>query len=151
MQTESKNYSVISNSLRPHRLYSPRNSPTRILEGVAFPFSRWSSQPRDWTHVSRIAGDSSAESLGKPKNTGVGSLSLLQQVFLTQELNWGLLNCRQILYQLSYQGSLEMQKSWQIASPHSSLGTLSYLIPWICLLLPLYNHKGFDLGHTWMV
>ena len=42
---------------------------------------------------------------GKPKNTGVGSLSLLQGNFLTQELNWGLLYCRQILYQLSYQGS----------------------------------------------
>ena len=28
---------------------------------------------------------------------------------------------------------------------------LSYLIPWIYLSLPLYNHKGFDLGHTWMV
>ena len=32
-----------------------------------------------------------AESPGKPKNTGVGSLSLLQQIFLTQELNQGLL------------------------------------------------------------
>ena len=42
---------------------------------------------------------------GKPKNTGVGSLSLLQWIFPTQELNWGLLLCRQILYQLSYQGS----------------------------------------------
>ena len=28
----------------------------RILEWVAFPFSRWSSQPRDWTQVSRMAG-----------------------------------------------------------------------------------------------
>ena len=27
---------------------------------------------------------------GKPKNTGVGSLSLLQGNFPTQELNWGL-------------------------------------------------------------
>ena len=45
-----------------------------------------------------------AESQGKPKNTGVGSLSLLQHIFPTQELNWGLLHCRQILYQLSYQG-----------------------------------------------
>ena len=27
----------------------------------------------------------------------------------------------------------------------------SDLIPWIYLLLPLYSHKGFDLGHTWMV
>ena len=35
----------------------------------------------------------------KPKNTG---LSLLQGIFLTQGSNWGLLYCRQILYQLSY-------------------------------------------------
>ena len=27
---------------------------------------------------------------------------------------------------------------------------LSYLIPWIYLSCPLYNCKGFDLGHTWM-
>ena len=46
-----------------------------------------------------------AEPQGKPKNTGVGSLSLLQQIFLTQELNQGLLHCRWILYQLGYQGS----------------------------------------------
>ena len=41
---------------------------------------------------------------GKPKNTGVGSLSLLQGIFSAQESIWGLLHCRQILYQLSYQG-----------------------------------------------
>ena len=35
----------------------------------------------------------------------MGSLSLLQGNLPTQELNWGLLHCRQILYQLSYQGS----------------------------------------------
>ena len=46
------------------------------------------------------------EPQGKPKNTGVGSLSLLQRIFLTQESNWGLLHCRQILYQLGYQGSM---------------------------------------------
>ena len=28
----------------------------RILEWVAFPFSRETPQPRDWTQVSRIAG-----------------------------------------------------------------------------------------------
>ena len=43
--------------------------------------------------------------IGKPKNTGAGSLSLLQQIFLTEESNWGLLHCKWILYQLSYQGS----------------------------------------------
>ena len=41
---------------------------------------------------------------GKLMNTGVGSLFLLQEVFPAQESNWGLLHCRQILYQLSYQG-----------------------------------------------
>ena len=46
-----------------------------------------------------------AELLGKPKNTGVGSLSLLQWISLSQELNQSLLLCRQILYQLSYQES----------------------------------------------
>ena len=46
-----------------------------------------------------------AEPQGKRKNTGVGSLYLLQGIFLTQELNQGLLNCRWILYQLGYDGS----------------------------------------------
>ena len=47
----------------------------------------------------------SAEPQGIPKNTGVGSLSLLQWIFPIQESDQGLLYCRQILYQLSYQGS----------------------------------------------
>ena len=46
-----------------------------------------------------------AEPPGKPKNPGVGSLSLLQRIFLTQESNQDLLHCRRILYQLSYEGS----------------------------------------------
>ena len=74
----------------------------RILEWVAFPFSRRSSQPRDpalW--VDSLL----AKPQRKPKNTGEGNLSCLQQIFLTQELNQGPLHCRQILYQLSYQGS----------------------------------------------
>ena len=66
LPSESENCSVMSDSLRPHRLYSPWNSPGQ--------------------------------------NTGVGSLSLLQGIFLTQELNQGLLHCRWILYQLSHQG-----------------------------------------------
>ena len=31
---------------------------------------------------------------------------------------------------------------------HSCSGTLSDIIPSIYLSLPLYDHKGFDLGHT---
>ena len=49
-----------------------------------------------------------AEPQGKPKNTGVGSLSLLQGIFPTQESNQGLLHCRRILYQGSYQGTRQM-------------------------------------------
>ena len=39
------------------------------------------------------------------QNTGVGSLSLLQGIFPTQGPNPGLSHCRQILHQLSYEGS----------------------------------------------
>ena len=37
-----------------------------------------------------------AEPQGKPKNTGMGSLFLLQGIFSTQESNWGFLHCRWI-------------------------------------------------------
>ena len=46
-----------------------------------------------------------SEPQGKPKNTGEGSLSLRQWIFLTQESNRGVLHYRWILYQLSYQGN----------------------------------------------
>ena len=39
------------------------------------------------------------------QNTGVCSLSLLQGIFPTQELDQGLLHCRRILYHLSHKGS----------------------------------------------
>ena len=62
----------------------------------------------------------SVEPQGKPKITGMGSLSLLQKIFSTQESNQGLLHCRWILYQLSgkdsslnYQGS---PTSWNAQS-----------------------------------
>ena len=78
----------------------------RMLEWVASPFSRGSSQPRDWPRSPALQVHSlPAEPQGKPKNTGVSILSLLQWIFMTQESNWGLLHCRRILYQLSYWGS----------------------------------------------
>ena len=79
----------------------------RILEWVAFPFSRGIFPTQGWNpgllHCRQILYQLSHE--GSPKNTGMGSLSLLQRIFLTQESNQGLLHCRRILYQLSYQGS----------------------------------------------
>ena len=57
--TRCESRSVVFDSLRPHGLHSLWNPPgQRILEGVAFPFSRGSSQPRNRTQVSQIAGDS---------------------------------------------------------------------------------------------
>ena len=44
---------------------------------------------------------------GKPKNTELGSLSFLWGIFPCQESNQDLLQCRWILYQLSYQRSPE--------------------------------------------
>ena len=59
--------SFVSDSLWPHGLLCPWNSPS--------------------------------------KNIGVGCHFLLQEIFLTQELNLGLLHCKQFLYWLSHQGS----------------------------------------------
>ena len=94
----------MSDSLWPHGLYSPYTSPGQKLEWVAFPFSRECSQPMDRTQVSLITGRFfTSWDKGSPENTGVDSLSLLLWIFLTQELSQGLLHCRQILYQLSYE------------------------------------------------
>ena len=71
----------MSDSLRPHGLYSTWNSPGQ--------------------------------------NSGVGSLSFLQGIFPTQGSNPGLLDCRQILYQLSYQGS-HQGTDITLKSQHSS-------------------------------
>ena len=78
----------------------------RILEWVAFPSPGDLPNPGIEPRFPTLQADSlPAEPQGKPKNTGAGSLSLLQWIFQTQELNWDLQNCRWILYQLSYQGS----------------------------------------------
>ena len=102
----SESCSVVSDSLQPHGLYSPWNSlgqyigvgSLSILQGLLNP----GIKPRS---PSLQADSLPAKPPGKPKNTGVGSLSILQWIFPTQELNWGVLHCRQILYQLSYQKS----------------------------------------------
>ena len=62
----------------------------RTLQWVAFPFSRCSFQPGDPTQVSCIAGRFFISwAKGKPWNTGMGSLSLLQGIFPTQKSNQG--------------------------------------------------------------
>ena len=95
----------------------------RILEWVAVPFSRGSSQPRDrtqvfhiasrfFTQVSRIAGRFFTRWA-----TREAQESLHQGIFPNQELNQGLLHCIWILYQLSYQGSPILNKKITILHP----------------------------------
>ena len=111
MSSEKKDMHSIYTQLCPTTVHGILQA--RILEWVAVPFSWGSSQPgieprspaMQALHFTSLL----AEPPGKPKSTGVGSLSLLQRIFLNQELNRGLLHCRLILHQLSYQGS-----------PHSS-------------------------------
>ena len=93
-----------------------------ILEWVALPSSRGSSHPRDWTQVPTLQVDSLlTESPGKPKNSGVGSLSLLQGIFPTRESNWDLLPFRQILAAgigSRVEHVTQAQPIWVLSDPH---------------------------------
>ena len=116
-QDWSESHSVMSDSLWPHGLHSPWNSPGQntgvgsrsLLRGI---FLTQRSNP-GLLHYRQIL--LTAEPQGKPENIGVGSLSLLQGIFLIQESNWDLLHCRWALYQLSYQGS--PQARLRVSSP----------------------------------
>ena len=76
-----------------------------------------------------------SEPPGKPKNTRVGSLSLLQGIFLTQESNRGLLHCRWILYQLSYEGS-----------PGCLLVKSNFFLFWVYIPLPQWFCSHWNLA-----
>ena len=66
-ESKSESFSVMSSSLWPHRLWILQ---ARILEWVASPFSRGSSQPGDRTQVSHIAGRFfTSWTPGKPPNS----------------------------------------------------------------------------------
>ena len=67
-----------SPALQVDSLPAEHKGSPRILEWVAYPFSSRSSLPRNRTGVYSIAGGFfTSWAQGKPKNTGVGSLSLL--------------------------------------------------------------------------
>ena len=102
-------HSSVSDSFRVHglqptRLLCPWDSPGKNGLPCPAPGVFPNSGVGLKSPTSQVASLPS-EALGEPKSTGVGSLSFLQQIFPSQELNQGLLHCRQILYQLSYQRS----------------------------------------------
>ena len=83
----------------------------RILEWLPCPLPGDLPNPGIKSRSPSLQADSlPSDSPGKPKNTGVDSLSLRQGIFLTQELNQGLLYCRLILHQLSYRESPSIQE-----------------------------------------
>ena len=106
IESENESPSVMSDSSQPHGLYSPWNSPSQKLTVSSLSLlSGDLPNPGIKSRSLTLQVDSlPAQPQGKSKNTGVGSLSLLQWIFPTQEWNPALLHCRQILYQLSYRG-----------------------------------------------
>ena len=61
--------------------------------------------------LAHVSLDKPSLSLSLGKNTGVGCLSFLQRIVLTQDSNPGLPHCRLILYHLSHQGSPSLSRS----------------------------------------
>ena len=104
--SESESHSVVSNSLRPHGLLQ-----ARILESVAFPFSRGSSQFRGRTQ--------------------------------------GLLHCRQILYQLRYQGKKSII---QLLQPTNNSCRIHKVREDPRDLLPKYpNITSYGVHNLWII
>ena len=73
------------------------------------------------------------------KNTGVSCHACLQGIFLTQELNQGLLHCRQIPYQLSNQGSPRHKKETNRQLHNYKFNTSSKIRHLLSPLLDLFR------------
>ena len=143
----------------PLPIQSMEFSRPEYWSGYPFPSPGDFPNPGIKPRSSALQADSlPAEPQGKPKNTGVGSLCLLQQIFPTQESNQGLLHCRRILYQLSYQGSLKFESEsespsvvsnslrphglyspWPSIGQNTGMGTLS-------LLQGIFPTQGWNPG-----
>ena len=95
------------------------------------------------------------------QNTGVGSLSLLQEIFPTQGSNPGLPHCRRILYQLSHKGSprilewvvypFSSRTSWPRIQTGVSCIAGGFFTPyWVIkgLFFMLYLHHTHTHTHT---
>ena len=122
--------------------------------GLPFPPPRDLPDPGIKPRSPTLQADSlPAKPQGKPKNTGVGSLSLLHGIFLSQALNWGLLHCRRILYQLNFLGS-PSTFYLPIVSAYHLFYYLSVCLPLRCIYLsstylPTYLSSNTYISHLW--
>ena len=124
----SEHRSVVSNSLWPRGLYSSWNSPGQSTGVDSLSLVQGIFQPKNRTQVSRIAGrlftswatrEAQEYWSGQPNPSPVD--------LPTQELNQGLLHCRRILYQLSYEGSLRV--NWRMTPKYIHILMSQGLVP----------------------
>ena len=128
--SQSEHCSVMSDSLQPHRLYSPCNSPGQntgvgslsLLQGIVPTQGLNPGLP----HCRQILYQLSHK--GSPRILELGRLSLLQRIFPTRELNQGLLDCSWFLYQLSYPG---IQLVFKAGSILQSIGSQRVRHDWV--------------------
>ena len=118
----------------------------RIMDGMACPPPWDLPNPGTESRSPSLQADSlPSEPPGKSINTVMGSLSLLQGIFPTQGLNPGLPHCRQILYQLSHQGSPQLLE-W-IAYPFSRGICQTQKLKWGLIhcrrILYQLSHQGY--------
>ena len=92
----------------------------RILDWVALPFSQLSHR-------------------GSPRMLEWVAYCFSRGIFLTQELNQGLLLCRQILYQLSHQGSPTLK---------DTVSTNSYCVCTLPNVLPIFFCHWHSLAYN---
>ena len=140
--------SGVSSSLGPHGLQPARLSPwgfSRQEYWSGLPSSRLSSQPRDQSQVFVLQVNSLLyEPPGKPKDTAVGSHPFSRGTSWPR--NWTTVSCigRRILYQLSYQESLNYQGILSTWTYTSSFSIKSKIVAGTLLNL-LFTHINFFL------
>ena len=118
---------VASDSLQPHRLFRPRNSPGQNtgvcslspLQGI---FPTQGSNP-GLPHCRWILYQLSHK--GSPGIPEWVTYSFPSVMFPTQASNQGLLHCRQILYQLSYEGMRKSKRKQKVNKTDKLLATLT--------------------------
>ena len=113
----------------PWTIQAMEYSRPEYWSGYPFPFPGDLPNPGIKPRSPTLQADSlPAEPQGTPKNTGVGNWPLLWWIFPTQESNQGLLHCRWILYQLSYQGSFFRKERCKLGTSDYGSGMHFFLV-----------------------